>query len=232
MATSAFAGRGRGGKDAQVAVVGGLPNLLGLQMGFIGLKKWTFGAEFGMYPGVDSYINDHYKLNPIPIGVISKNPYYLVPTAEYNLMNMGGFIRFFPFSQVLFLHAGFGALRLGGNISADFRDELTGFTMNDVVSADLTVWVPHTSLLIGLEAQFGFGLFLNVAIGGMYLIQAKHTLDIGGLAGMAIMADPDSDDGLTGAKKDLDKKITKELENFYNQYKISPAAFFSIGFAF
>ena len=229
--STAFASdSGRVSKTLGVNLVGGAPELVGLQISYVGLNKLTFGAGFGTLP-VSSFINKLAPLSSISMQMASGGPYNIYPSAQYSLNSLSLFARWFPIGS-FFTSLGYSHLLGGGNLTGNLTNESTGGTTYGALTGNATFNQPIVTLALGYEFFHSSGFFLNVGAGLGYLLRLNYSVTIGGTIADLAPLDPTAASSFEEAKANLKTQVDDAITKLEGTTRIIPSVFIGMGWAF
>lgn len=204
-------------------VVAGLPQLIGVEVGFTGIKKLQIGAGFGFLP-VNSILGDKADIPPQPLNAT----FSLDPSNDFSMIAPSAYIRFFPTANRIFLQLSFAYWQLSDDISGDLLS--LGFVvMKDAVTGKADVKVANLSLIVGYKVNLKQNLFFSVGAGVSYLLSATSSIEIGGDYASVASVIPGLSTEFEIAKQSAKEDLENTVEDLKNDYKLLPVAFVNLG---
>lgn len=221
----------RNGKNLGIDLVGGLPQLFGLELRYIGIEKFTFGASFGSAP-LNGVLNSKINLQARAIQNSSPDPLTLLPAATYSLTGLTLFARYFPWIEGWFTQVGFSNWSFKGAVVGHLRNETTGGVANSAVTGSIDITQRIISFTVGRQ-WFISDFFFEFGFGAGYLIPLKYSISTGGAAStFQDVAPSNNQDDLEQAQNDLRNQADTELQKVRDQLKVIPLLFVSVGWTF
>lgn len=222
---------GRNGKQFAADFAVGLPQLIGLELSYIGFSKFAFGLGFGSLP-IQKILDSQITLSPIPVTSVGDSTFSFVPSATYRFYGAEVFGRFYPWDSGLFTQAGYALWNFHGSISGALQNDTLGTSFNDVLSGSLAFSLPMITTSIGYQWIWNFGLFIDAGIGASILLKPSYSLSISGTATTIAELLPDASAQLDSARDQLSSQIDSALQSLSATVPVLPNIYLAIGWAF
>lgn len=217
--------------DLALAVIGGAPELVGLQIS-VPVASWLLlGAGFGSLP-INSYLQQAVPVSSVPVPISYGGPYSLYPAAQFSLTSFSVFIRAYPLGRGLFFQLGETTLTASASVNGNLKNESSGGTAYGVLSGSATLSQPVADLHIGYELSITRGLFVQAALGVCRLLKTNYTINLGGTVAALVPLDPNADQAFSSAKDLIQTQIDGGMQKYRDAIQFLPEIFLGIGWAF
>ncbi|MBF0297926.1 MAG: hypothetical protein HQK51_04360 [Oligoflexia bacterium] len=218
-------------KILDINAVGGLPQLLGGEVAFVGVPYLVFGVGYGYYP-INSYLQKHITIKNIALGT----DFEIIPSQEYTLNTYSGFIRLFPFNSNnsgFFIQLGYAPWKLNAKLQGDlYSKKLKKKLFDDIITGRGELEEKIFAFTIGHQLLFSNGIFIIGGVGISKLERPDYTLEIQGNYLTYMLMIPSLKTEYENAKAEVQGQVDKKIDEFYIKYKYIPSAFLGIGFRF
>lgn len=219
------------GKLIGVGAVGGVPQLLGAELSFLGWGWIQPGITFGSVP-VNSLLNSAIPLSPIPINISIPGLFNLYPSASYSLFGYGGFAKLRLTSWGLIANLLVSKVTFTGSATASLKNELTSGVVSGVVSGSFALEQWMVGPTFGIQASLGNALSFELALGGGYLLPPSYSLSLGGSAPAALSVLPGGTTAFDDAKSSLRDTFDSAVRSYRALTSFVPFAYVSLGYSF
>lgn len=230
-APAARAAEGLKGKDLGISAVAGFPELAGLQLSYTGNPWFSVGAGFGSIP-VNRFLNSQVQLSSVPLSSSNGSEYTMEPTANYSMAGYSAFARLYPFKGGFFAQVSYAALRATGSMTADLVQSPGGDRLSSVITGSVGFTQPIVNGSIGYEIAHSSGFFLNIGIGGGYLLNPSHSVSVGGTAASILPFIEGAEEDFEESQQELESQIDDGVDKLRDITRFVPGVFIGIGWAF
>jgi hypothetical protein len=232
---SVRAGAEAGGpKNFEIEVVAGLPQIMSIQVGFMGMRPFVFGVGLGTVP-IDPLLQRFIPVQNVPLNLGLPDAYTLVPSSRFSLTSASVFVRYQPQGTGSGFLGEFniGLWRFGATVAGALRNDTAGTSTSNVATGTLDLLQPVVSAMFGYRIAFTEALGLHLQAGAIYLLKTSYTTSTGGtltsvlpLAGAAAQAD------FERAKGEVETQIHQGIDNTRAYTNWLPALSVTLAYAF
>lgn len=218
-------------QTASLAAVAGLPDLIGVRVGFEKFFPFRATLGFGLFP-INGIINQFVRFNPQPVSFVSGTPYNLYPTANYSATSFGLDIRYHVASSGFFLNLIWSNLFFASTFSAALKNETTGGTLSGAVSGNASIIQPLVGLGVGYEISFMSGFFMNFMAGASLPLATLSSVSLGGTAAQAAPLETGGDASFTAARNSFQAALDGAIAAYRAALPVIPMLTVQIGWVF
>lgn len=234
---AALAGRASAAADKRIGmeVSAGLPQVISLQLTYLGLGPIIIGVGFGSAP-VNRFLQQQIPTTGIPLNLGMPDPYSLVPSASFSFTTTSVFVRYQPSGgggSGFLAELNFARWKFNANLVGDLRNENTGVVSPGAATGTFDYGQPALSGMIGYRFGIGDGFGVQIQTGVICLFGGASTTAMGGdLTSVLPFAGPTAQADFERAKLDIDTQVTRGAEQFQQAAKWLPALSLTVGYAF
>lgn len=219
-------------QTASLAATGGLPDLLGVRVGFERLFPFRVTLGFGLFP-INGIINQIVRLNPQPVSFSSTtDTYNLYPTANYSATAFGLDLRYHVASSGFFLNLAWSNLYFATSFSASLKNEATGGSSSNAISGSASVIQPMVGLGVGYEISFTSGFFLSFMGGASLPLATISNVSLGGTAAQAAPLQSGGDTTFDNARASFQSSLDAAIAAYRAFLPVIPMLTIQIGWVF
>lgn len=216
-------------------VSAGLPQVISLQLTYLGLGPIIIGVGFGSAP-VNGFLQQQIPTTGIALNLGLPDPYSLVPSASFSFTTTSLFVRYQPSTGA---RSGFLAelniarWKFNANLVGDLRNENTGVISPSAATGTFDYGQPALSGMVGYRFAIGEGFGIQLQTGVICLFGGSSTTVMGGdLTAVLPFAGPTAQADFERAKLDINSQVTQGAEQFQQAAKWLPALSLTLGYAF
>jgi hypothetical protein len=218
----------------EIEAVVGLPQIVSIQVGFMGMAPFVIGVGLGTVP-IDPLVQRFIPTTAVPLNLGLPDSYSLVPTSRFSLSSASVFVRYQPngSGSGFLTELNLGLWRFGANVSGALRDDTTGTSTNGVLTGALDLLQPALAAMVGYRVAFTDNLGMQFQAGAIYLLQTSYTLTTGGTLTTALpLAGPAAQADFDRAKADVEAQIRDGINTTRAKTNWLPALSITLAYAF
>lgn len=221
----------RSGHTLDIALTGGLPQLIAAEFKLVTVPNVEFGAGFGSFP-INSFAHSIYSFPSIPLNLQTSDTYNLAPSGTFSLSSVYLFTRWYPMKAGLFFQLGFHSLNFSATISGALQDQTLGTSVPGVISGSVNI--NQTMINIGPGYQFVFGdhFHCDFGLGLAYLLPPSSSTSIGGSLASFSVLNSQATTNFNTAKSTLEADVNQAMAAYQSHLKFLPSLFISLGYIF
>lgn len=219
------------GKSFGFDLAAGSPQLIGLELRYIGWSNVSVGFGFGSAP-VNGVLNKFIALPGVPVALGLSDPYTLQPSATYYLYSSSAFLRYQFQQSGFFLGATIANLTFVGNVLGNLRNDNTGSVVAGAVTGTATVSQFVAGVHGGYQLPLFWGLYGELGLGGAYMFSPSRSVTLGGTALAAVGVSPGGEAAFDSAKNSVTNTFNSFVAQYEAMFKVMPFLFITLGYAF
>jgi hypothetical protein len=220
------------GKTFGVDIVGGFPQLVGLELSYLG---WTYinpTLSFGSGP-INGLLGSLIPLSPMPVNLAVPDTYNLYPSANFGLSSFSFYLKcFFAEKSGFFVDLMLARASFSASVSGNLRNETTQNTLGGAVSGSASLSQLMVGLAVGYQINIASTFFIEGAVGGGYLLAPTYGISFGGSAASFLAIAPNGEQMLENAKAELQSSFDSAISTYISSVRYLPFAFLNVGFTF
>lgn len=213
-----------------IGAVGGLPQLLGVDLRYLGSSVLEFGVGFGSVP-LNKWVKPYVTLENIPLDLGLDDEYQLEPDASYRLTGFTPFVRLYPFGGAFYVQASYSVWKFSTSITGSLRNLDTDELTAGVVTGNLTIRQTVTTPAIGWRTWIS-SLYLDFGLGLGILRQTEPSVSIGGSLSSIASASEEGREAFEQAQEDISQAVQDGVNTFREKVSFVPALYLGLGLAF
>lgn len=219
------------GKTVGLDAVVGFPQMMGLELSYLGWGYLVPGISFGSAP-VQTLLANQVKLGPIPVKFPLPDVYSVYPISNFSLYSFSLFLKYFFPRSGFYFNLIYSSSTFTGNVSGSLKNETNGNDVNGVIDGSAHLTQRMVGGAFGYQFIFGSSLFLETALGAGYLLNPSYSVSIGGSAVNALGLLPNGAENLNGAKSSIQSSFDSAMNAYRSAIKVVPFVYINFGFAF
>jgi hypothetical protein len=220
------------GKTFGVDIVGGFPQLVGLELSYLG---WTYinpTLSFGSAP-INGLLSSFIPLSPMAVNLAVPDTYNLYPSSNFGLSSFSFYLKcFFSEKSGFFVDLIVARAAFSATVSGDLRNETTKNTLGGAISGSASLNQMMVGLAVGYQITIASTFFIEGALGGGYLLAPNYSTSFGGSAANFLAIAPNGEQMLNDAKAQLQSSFDSAVSTYISSVKYLPFAFLNVGFTF
>ncbi len=223
-----------GGKNFEIEVVAGLPQIVSIQVGFMGMRPFVFGVGLGTVP-IDPLLQRFIPTQNVPLNLGLADEYTLVPSSRFSLSSASVFMRYQPNGSASGFLGEFniGLWQFGATVAGALQNDTQGTSTPNVLTGTLDLLQPVVSAMVGYRIAFTEGLGLHLQAGAIYLLKTSYTTTTGGtLTSVLPLAGPAAQADFERAKADVETQIHQGIDSTRAATNWLPALSVTLAYAF
>jgi hypothetical protein len=126
----------------------------------------------------------------------------------------------------------FSSMTFNANVSANLKDETTGAVLNSVVSGSANMTQLMLGTTVGYMLTIGPSFYIELSLGGGYLLPPSYSVTLGGTAPSALALVPSAAAAFDAAKAQVQTSFDQLVASYRAATKFIPYSFLSIGISF
>jgi len=219
---------GKQGHDFGVGIVTGVPELLGVELKWMPWDILETSAGLGSAP-INGFLQSQVTLSPIPVDLQTGDTFNLYPSATYSLSTVALGIKLMPWTEGLFIKAGYQAIQFATNYTANLKNETTGGVSNGVISGTLSLSQPVVTPMLGYQFTISPRLYIDLSLGASIMLPANSTLTTGGSLASIMTLSPGGTQNFENAKADLQTQVDNAIRAYQSQLRVFPSMLIGFG---
>lgn len=227
------AGRSAAGQESRLALgaVGGLPQMIGGEIRYLGVRGFSFGLGFGSLP-INGIMNSAVTLDPQQVDLVAGKVHMLTPEAKYSMFSTTLSARYYPWEGGLFAQLGFASWVFKTQFSGTLQNVTDDTDPVEAISGSASINQTMASLSVGYQIGSGSGFFADFGLGGSFHFRPGRSISIGGLATNAGLVGASEEEALEAEVDDVEAQFNEAVDEFAAKVNFSPVLYFGVGWAF
>jgi hypothetical protein len=219
------------GKTVALDAVVGFPQMMGLELSYVGWGYLVPGISFGSAP-IQGLLSKQVNLNPIPVQLPLADQYAVYPSSNFSLYSFSLFLKYFFPSSGFYFNFIYSTFTFSGSVSGGLKNETNGQSYSGIIDGNARLTQRMFGGAMGYQFIFGSNLFLETALGAGYLFNPSYSFSVGGSAVNALGVLPGGAENLNSAKSNVQSSFDSAVEAYRSALKVIPFVYLNFGFTF
>lgn len=211
-----------------LGAVGGLPNMIGADVRYMGSSNFEFGLSMGSLP-LDTLLKNKIPLAPISVDLDQPDSYSILPSLGFQMTAFSPYLRLYPWSKSFYLQAAYSLWRFRANIAGDLRNDTTQAISNSVVTGYLDIAQTVVTPQIGWRYFVGEALYFDFGVGCSILRKVTPQSYIGSSLEGVLSLSPEGQAALETAREQVGTQVDSGVATYRARIRFLPSILLTLG---